>query len=370
MTVDTMTPRQRWLAAMHMRPVDRLPFWPKINASYVRAQRSPFSEMTVGELHEWVGSDNHLGIPTCAREVRTRTSQQISQDNGTTRITYRTPHGDMQCVHQFDEASQSNHPMEFPVKNVDDIWRMTDFYEDTKVELHDDGVRNAKKRVKEIGEKAVTTDGIGTSPLMHWVQYLAGVEMAHHLLADYSDEVDALFDAIHRVLVEKTKILAAHSPADLIYVTENTSTTLISPRQYRRYCLRHIAEYARIARSADRNMVLHMCGHLKDLLPDLATLPVRAFEAFTSPTVGNTTLRDGRSACPDICLIGGTNAALWTQPADRIIAQIEEDLDALPHHRGLVVTSAGVMPPRCKPDTIREVGAFVRSYRANCNGQQ
>jgi hypothetical protein len=111
-----------------------------------------------------------------------------------------------------------------------------------------------------------------------------------------------------------------------------------------------------------RHIVLHMCGHLKALLGDLARLPVAAFEAFTTPTVGNTTLLDGRAACPDKCLVGGTNAVLWTRSADEIIDGIRRELDSLPHHRGLVVTSAGVMPPLCQPQTIRTVCEWVKTY--------
>jgi len=33
-----MTPKERWLAALRLRPVDRLPFWPKFDAAYLRAQ--------------------------------------------------------------------------------------------------------------------------------------------------------------------------------------------------------------------------------------------------------------------------------------------------------------------------------------------
>ena len=145
---------------------------------------------------------------------------------------------------------------------------------------------------------------------------------------------------------------------------DNTSTTLISPEQYRTYCYNHITEYGTIAKSAGRAMVLHMCGHLKKILPDLAKLPVAAFEAYTSPTLGDTTLLDGRIACPDKCLIGGTNAMLWTRPAGEIIQKIEADLDALPHHRGIVVTSAGVMPPSCKPETIKAVCDWLKQYDA------
>lgn len=60
--------------------------------------------------------------------------------------------------------------------------------------------------------------------------------------------------------------------------------------------------------------------------------------------------------------MGGTNAVLWTRPADAIIAEIERDLDVLPHHRGLVVTSAGVMPPLAAPETIKAVGDWVKAH--------
>jgi len=35
--------------------------------------------------------------------------------------------------------------------------------------------------------------------------------------------------------------------------------------------------------------------------------------------------------------------------------------DELESHRGIAVSPAGIMPPVCKPETIREVCSFVRS---------
>lgn len=83
-----------------------------------------------------------------------------------------------------------------------------------------------------------------------------------------------------------------------------------------------------------------------------------------SPPVGNTTLLDGRTIFPDKTLVGGTNAALWLEPAERIIAEIAADLDALPHHRGIVISSAGMMPPGCRPETIKRVCDWAHGYTA------
>jgi len=359
-----MTAKERWLAAIQLQPVDRLPFWPKLGGSYQRAQAPPFCDMKLDDIHDWIGSDKHTGISGCIKEVRKNTSAETHTDNGTQRTFYRTRFGEMEMVKKFDVASQSWHPVEFPVKNIDDVKLMTEWYSDCQVEFNKAGLEQAKAQSKSIGSDAITCNGIGESPLMHWVEWLAGIENAHYLLADYPQEVEELFEAIHQSLLRKTEILIENSPCDIFYMVENTSTTLISPEQYRKYCYRDIQEYGTIAKNTGRLLVLHMCGHLKDLLPDLSKLPVDAFEAFTSPTLGNTSFLDGRTGCPDKCLIGGTNAVLWTLTTEEIIAEIEADLDVLPHHRGLVVTSAGVMPPLCKPETIKSVCDWVKEYKA------
>jgi cellobiose phosphorylase len=73
---------------------------------------------------------------------------------------------------------------------------------------------------------------------------------------------------------------------------ENTSTTLLSPAIFERYCWRHLNDYGRLIREHGKHHVLHMCGHLKALLPRIGELPAVAIEAFTRPPVGNTTLAD------------------------------------------------------------------------------
>jgi len=350
-----MTSRQRWRAALKSQPVDRLPFWPKINGAYFPHQRSPFRDYTVPQLHRWLGSDPCLGVGDGLRAVRSAT--RLEEKRGATSLQARfvTPRGTLTMVHLLDAASGSWHPVEFPVKSREDIETLRLWYEDCRPEIDPAGQEQVVRRVQEIGETAVTQATVGVSPLMDWLQHLAGIELGHFLLADVPEEVEGLFAAMHRVLLQRAELLAAHSPADTIWCSENTSTTLISPAQYEQYCLPHVSEYGRIVRAAGKIFVIHMCGYLKGLLPLLATVPADAFEAFTSPPVGNTRLIDGRSACPAVCLVGGTNATLWLRPAPQIIAEIDRDLAALPHWRGVVMSSAGVMPPACSPETIRTV---------------
>ena len=317
---------------------------------------------SVPAFHNFLRSDAFLGLGAPIRETRSKTKVEHKSENNIVNIRYETPHGVMTARNMFDEPSCSYHPVEFPVKSREDILLMTSVYEDSQVSFDEEANNRAGERRKALGESASTMVGVGESPLMEFVEWLAGVENAHYLIADYPDETQALFAAMHRVLKRRIEIIADKSPADAFLLSENTSTTLISPEQYREYCKPVLKEYADIMRSADRILILHMCGYIKGLLPDIAEVGAAAFEAFTSPPVGNTALIDGRSVCPDVCIIGGTNAAFWMRDDPTvIISQLEKDLAALPHLRGIVVSSAGVMPSSCSPETIRKVCDWVRS---------
>jgi len=360
--VDIMTGKERWLAAMKCEPVDRLNFWAKLDGSYPKAQAEPFRDMELGEIFDLVGCERPVGIGSCVRELRTDTAVDVREENGERRTRFVSPVGTLTRLERFDDASDSWHPIDFPVKTVEDIKVMTRWYEDSRWELDAEALERARADYKALGEDAFVGAGLGESPLMHWVEWVAGIENAHFLLCDYPRETMDLFEAMHRSLVQKIEILAEHQIADYLVLGENTSTTLISVAQYRDYCFDHVREYCRIVADRGGNMMIHMCGHLKDLLGDLARLGARCFEAFTAPPVGNTTLLDGRTACPDVCLIGGTSAVTWLKSAEEIIGEIESALDALPHTRGIVVSSAGVMPPLCKPRTIKKVTEWVHAF--------
>ena len=362
MATDDMRPKERWLAAARLEPVDRLMFYPKLDAAYAPNQEAPFSGMSRAELFDWIGADRHEFVAAPLVEKQDRCEYSTQRSNGTEVRTYRTPSKTLEDRWIYDPGSCSWHPVEYAIKTPEDIAVMTELCLDCRVELDGEVLERGRERYASIGDRAVVATNIGTTPLMHVVQHLAGVENTHFFLMSHPDEMRALLDAMFAVLRRRAEIIADSHVADIYYLVENTSTTLISPDQYRNLCKPHVAEVARIMSDADCISTLHMCGHLKALLPDLAEVGVRIFEAFTSPPVGNTRLADGRTGCPDVCLFGGTNAALWLEPAEKIIGEIEADLAVLPHERGVILSSAGVMPPACRPETIREVCRWIQAH--------
>ena len=357
-----MTSRERWLAALQMQPVDRLPFWPKLDASYAPYQAGPYSSMSTMELHRWIGSDPQVGGPDCVRVVRNRTRVETTRSCNRRRTVYDTPAGALTFVEGYDPVSHAYHPIEYPVKSASDIEAMRWVAADARYEVDEEACIRARELGAEHGEGAITVTSLGISPLMDWIQHFAGIDNGLLLLHDERQTVEALFEAVHSGLCRKAEIMADCSPYPVIYSVENTSTTLISPELFRRYCLPHLRDYGHIITGAGKIHLLHMCGKLKLLLSDIDTLPATGVEAFTTPPVGSTTFPDGRASMPRKCLIGGTNATLWLRPADEIADTIIRDLNHLPHRLGVIPTSAGVMPPPCPPEVIRRVAQRLAAY--------
>lgn len=208
-----------------------------------------------------------------------------------------------------------------------------------------------------------TVSNIGESPLMDFLEWYAGIQNGQFLLFDYPEESRELFAAMQALCVEKARLYAERSPADFLLFTENTSTTILSPEQFRLYCMGHLTEYCTVVAQLGRRLLFHMCGHLKALLPDLAALNRAGFEAFTSPPVGDALFSDARAVFQAQCLIGGTNCLTWTKSAAEIIAELEDVIPMLRRYPGLILSTGGIIPPVCSPETVKYVAEWIYSQR-------
>jgi hypothetical protein len=54
---------------------------------------------------------------------------------------------------------------------------------------------------------------------------------------------------------------------------------------------------------------------------------------------------------------------IWLEKAETIIEYLEDEFAKLPHLRGIVVTSGGVMPPAAGLDKIKKVADWVKNVK-------
>ena len=358
---DEMTSRQRMLAAYRGEAVDRLPFWAKVtNPTWRTTQPEPIRRRSDRQLLDYIHADGIFGCRHGVRRVETRVDEERRMDGRIETRSTRTPDGDLVEKWSLDPYTGSWHPTEFPLKTREDIARFRWKYVDVQYQADDEAVAHGRAACEEIGQRGVTHCGWGTSPLMHLVEHVVGPINVHLMLSDYPDEIDELIELMHADCVRRAEAVATHTPADIVVSVENTSTTLISPGQFTRYCYRHLCDYGRAIEEAGKIHELHMCGHTRVLLGEIDIIPAGSIEAYTSPTVGNTRLVDGRTEAPSKTLIGGTNVNTWLMPVDRIEQYIVDELAACPDNRRTVLTTAGVAPPGCPAEKFRRIGEWIR----------
>ncbi len=359
---DEMTSRERLLAAYRREPVDRLPFWAKVtNETWRRSQPGRVRNLSDRQLLDYIFADGIFHAPRCAQARLTRAERTESLDGNVRTVVTRTPDGDLIERWTRDEATGSWHPTEFPVKTRGDLKRYRWLYE-RDIQPRDGEAAEARAGAERIAQRGIAKCGWGTSPLMHLIEHVIGPAETIYFLADYPEEMDGLIARMHEANVALVKCVAERTPADLIVSVENTSTTLISPGLFEKYCLGHLCDYGRIIAAAGKLHELHMCGLLGALLEAIDTIPAASIEAFTAPPLANTRLVDGKTRAPSKTFVGGTCVnTWWRRDAGQIQRYILGELDACPDHRGIVLTTAGVAPPACPAETFRAVGRWLAS---------
>jgi hypothetical protein len=357
-----MTSRERLLAAYRGQEVDRLPYWAKVtNRTWRSSQPEPVQNWSNDELLDYIRADGLFGVPHGVALSRPRVKVERQREgNAETRVTH-TPDGTLTERWSMDPYTSSWHPIEFPVKTRADIDRFRWVYADVVCEARPEAVEQSTARCRDIGDRGVTFCGWGTSPLMHLVEHVIGPVNVHLMLRDYPAEMDELIALMHAANLEVVRAVARHTPTDLVCSVENTSTTLISPTQFGHYSYPHLCDYGRAIEAAGKMHELHMCGHTNVLLDTIDSIPATSIEAYTSPTLGNTRLVDGRTRAPSKTLVGGTNVNVWLWPLDRVQTYIVDELAACPDNRRTVLTTAGVAPPGCPAKKFRAVGEWLRT---------
>ena len=361
---DEMTPRQRLLAAYRGEEVDRLPYWAKVtNSTWRTSQPQSVRRWSDVELLDYIYADGLFGCPAPIRRIAPHVDTRKHMTGQVeTRVT-DTPDGELVEKWSLDPATKSWHPTEFPIKTAEDVGRYRWCHEDVRYEVDEARLAEAGAWCDELGDRGVRMSWSGTSPLMDLVEHIVGPINVHLMLHDYPDEMDELIALMHADRMRRIRAIVDVTPADGVISGENTSTTLISPAQFEKYCYVHLCDYGRVIEAGGKMHELHMCGHTRVLLELIDTIPASSIEAYTSPTLGNTRLVDGRTSAPGKTLIGGTNVNVWLLGLEEIRRYILDELAACPNHRRIVLTTAGVAPPGCPAEVFREIGQWLRTVQ-------
>jgi hypothetical protein len=183
-------------------------------------------------------------------------------------------------------TSRSGHPVEYPVKTIEDIRLYTKRWEGAYYEEVDERAEFAAIEAA-VGDDGITTLFMPPSAIPHLLEEAMGIEGFYYLMSDYPDEVDTLI----RVIQEKELsrfALCADGPCSVLILTENTSTRYIGPQIYARYNMPSQRAFVEAVHNRGKTAILHMCGHVRDLLPIIRETHADGIHALTPPPLGDT----------------------------------------------------------------------------------
>jgi uroporphyrinogen-III decarboxylase len=316
MSTETMTPRERLLAALRFQEVDRIPWSPCLDGYFLGPQpdqiaafRRLRADAMIRHALNFIGSvPMRITAPPPGRTLAFSVTKREKGDE--TEYTYECPVGTLteRCRHNPESPNipwTTKHRLQ-TIADVKVLQWMCEkaefapipaFYELYAKALGDDGL--------------VTISMLGT-PILWTINSETTLDKFWFLYADHPAEMEEFFEAAHQMNLRMARAIA-EGPGEVVIQYENLSSTLCSPAIWEKYAVRWVNEYADLLHSAGKIFLQHNCGHLKAFGDRFRQLRFDGCTDIAIPPTGSITLGEARELWgPDKVICGGIDATAFS----------------------------------------------------------
>lgn len=290
-----MNGRERLQSILHKRGADRLCWASLVEQQSLDVFPPPWNQMTDLEFFRKIGCDalllnsgwvkrTSVGFqsPRLVWPEGTKVQETSEMENGMSvqRMEIRTP------KRTFSRITRGGHPAKSIVETREDLIAYRDLWEGVTWQELDESAK-VRQVNHMLGNDGVAVRFCMISAIPYLLEIDIGIEQFYYLYQDHPEEMQGLIETIHARHMEAFRILA-RDPFDIQVLVENTSTRYISPALYRRFNGPHQRDFVEIMHAAGKVAILHMCGHVRDLLPDIRQTGADGIHALTPPPTGDT----------------------------------------------------------------------------------
>jgi hypothetical protein len=316
--------RERLKRLLHKRATGEVSWSALVCKASLDALPSGLRGMTALDFYRHIGCDIlHLHFQnSCCTLVMPGVEESASWDEqGVRARTIRSPRGALTA-----RWGRGGHPIEYPVKTLEDIRLYRGLWESARYESKDDAARTLADVEGRIEEDGVAALFPGPSAIPHLLEEAMGVEAFYYAMCDHPEEMAGLVRTIQEKDHERFELIA-ELPCDVAILCENTSTRYISPAVYEQFNLPSQRDFVEVMHAAGKVAILHMCGHVRGLLPLIRQTGTDGIHALTPPPLGDCPWEEALDELGEDCVIlAALPVSEWLQPP---LGEVKARLDRL-----------------------------------------
>lgn len=354
-----MKPKERILAAMAGRVVDRVP-WSPFLAYYWESLPMNLQEAGQIDYLENMGADPLLrGSHQLFSVKRDKCIVRETVKGNRKCIVYETPAGSLQEQYVYTAAGNTWFITEHPVKCKEDFKILACLNDDMTLTGN---METFRRDYQDLGDRGLFLPVIGSetkTSFQSLVEHWSGTQGLVYALADYPEAVEACLDAMRRNSIDSVK-LSVKSPAEAFIFWEDSSTTNISPAYFQKYAAPEINEWGKLIHDEGKYLIHHACGHIRALLPYMDRTDIDMIESISPPPTGNAELWEARAALSQhIGLAGGIEPTMLLNSSLEELEQYVLVLLRKMERTRFILANSDSCPPGVSPEKFRLVARLV-----------
>ncbi len=358
--MESMTMRERLLAVLQGREVDRVPLIMYDDLMPVTYQDThPRAEV-------WAAFCSRIGLmrwsavhKTVTPHCHLETVEYYVEGTRWERTRLHTPAGVLTQERAYEPVYNSGSIRKHFVEKAEDYEILWAFLQDGVV--LEDYTRYHRDQA-ELGEFGLPLPAVEHIPYQQlWIEW-TGLDWLSFHLSDCPERVERTV----QLLNERAKVifdLVYHSPAKMIDFPDNITAYPIGLKRFKQYCVPLYDELA--GRLAERGglVFVHMDGDLKPLWQAIADSRVGGLDSFTPTPDNDTSVAEAVAMWPAKRLFVNFPSSVHLRSYDEVRAEAESILQAGGHSGRLEIQFSENVPYHAWRTSFRAIADAVEAFR-------
>jgi uroporphyrinogen-III decarboxylase len=392
-----MDHRQRMLAAIQGKPVDRIPWVPRLDIWY-RANRmagtlpSSYRNATLMEITDDLDFGYHAVIPDF-QDLRSREDdldrglgifnlhsmpyrtvledvrREVRFESDRTVVEYHTPKGTLRTVVRFDEMIKKSgatltHIEEHAFQSEQNYPALEYLFTHARVEPNYEGYNAFAQKIGPRG-LAVGFVCLAASPKQFIMRELMPVDVFFYELNDHPDEIASLVEAIGKYW-EKILRISADCPAEVFLLGANYDASITYPPFFVQHIQPWLKKFAQMLHARGKYLLTHTDGENTGLLEPYLESNFDIADSICPAPMTKLTFQEVRNIFGDkITILGGipSVALLPTSMPDRDFDRyIDHFLSVIGKGNHLILGISDTTPPGADFNRLIRLNDRIRAF--------